>query len=281
MIGSSRGPLGKRIESLRKDGRKLPPSIASDSTFGSLTGALAQSFKLEGPGASISATCASGAVAIALGAEQILLGHADAMLVGGTEAPLYPPLLEQLQATGVIGFNEDASQTCRPFDVNRNGTVVGEGSAFLVLESARAAQTRGVDTLARLVGWALTLDNCGRTGVSQEGSALRRTMEQALQLANLSSNDIDYINAHGTGTKLNDAGEANSIKALIDGKEVSCSSTKPITGHCLGATPALEAILSVEALRRQVIPPTANCLSQDPLCAINVQPLAPRPAPLA
>jgi 3-oxoacyl-(acyl-carrier-protein) synthase len=283
MIGSSRGPLGKQLESLRQQTGKLAPSLASDSTFGSLSGALAQSFKVKGPGASITATCASAAVAIGLGAEQILLGRADAMLVGGTEAPLQPALLEQLQATGVIGFHEEAEQTCRPFDVTRNGIVVGEGSAFLVLESAAAAAARGVEVYALLAGWALTLDNCGRTGVDHQGSALLGTMQQALQLAKLSPNDIDYINAHGTGTKLNDAAEAQAVMTFFgsQAKNIPCSSTKPITGHCLGATPALEAILSVEALRHQIIPPTANCRSQDPLCEINVQPLTPQPAQIS
>jgi 3-oxoacyl-(acyl-carrier-protein) synthase len=283
MIGSSRGPLGKRIEFVRKNNGKITPSMVSDSAFGSLTGALAQSFKLRGPGASVSATCASAAVAIGLGAEQILLDRADAMLVGGTEAPLHPALLEQLRATGVMGFHEEAEQTCRPFDVARNGIVVGEGSAFFVLESARAAAARGVEALARLAGWSLTLDNCGRTGVDHEGSALVHTMRQALQLARFCPNDIDYINAHGTGTQLNDSAEAQAVKTLFgtEAKNVSCSSTKPITGHCLGATPALEAILSIEALRRQIIPPTANCSSQDPACDINVQVLTAQPAQLS
>ncbi len=283
MIGSSRGPLGKRIESLRHDTGKIAPSMASDSTFGSLTGALAQTFKLRGPGVSISATCASAGAAIGLGAEQILLDRADAMLVGGTEAPLEAALLEQLQATGVIGSHENAEQACRPFDVTRNGIVVGEGSAFFILESAKAAAARNAKALAQLAGWCMTIDNCGRTGVDRGGSALLQTMRQALQLAGFCPNDIDYINAHGTGTKLNDSAEARAVSTLFgkNGKDVPCSSTKPITGHCLGATPALEAVLSVEALRHQVVPPTANCVSQDPSCAINVQPLTARPAQLS
>ena len=181
MLGSSRGPLGKRIESLRGESVKITPSMSSDSTFGSLSGALAQSFKIKGPGASVSATCASGAVAIGLGAEQILLDRADAMLVGGSEAPLEMALLEQLRVTGVMGSHERAEQACRPFDVTRNGIVVGEGSAFLLLESAEAAAARGAEVLARLVGWTLSLDNCGRTGVDHEGSALLQTMQQALR----------------------------------------------------------------------------------------------------
>jgi len=284
MIGSSRGPLGKRIEFLRQSEGKVKPSMASDSTFGSLTGALAQSFKLKGPGASISATCASAAVAIGLGAEQILLDRADAMLVGGTEAPLESALLEQLEATGTMASHEYAECACRPFDVNRTGIVIGEGSGFFVLESAERAAARGAQPLAQLVGWALTIDNCGRTGVDQEGSALLLTMKNALQMAEFCPGDIDYINAHGTGTRLNDSAEANAVRFLLGARaenEVACTSTKPVTGHCLGATPALEAIVSVQAMRHQIIPPTANCASQDPACNINVQPLTPRPAKLS
>lgn len=283
MVGSSRGPLGKRLESLRRGTGKIMPSLASDSTFGTLAGALAQSFGIRGPGAAISATCASGAFAIGLGAEQILMGRADAMLVGGTEAPLAPALLEQLQATGVVGFHEQADQTCRPFDISRNGIVVGEGSGVIVIESARAAVARGAKPLARLAGWALALDNSGRTGVDREGSELLQTMGQALEMAGLRASDINYINAHGTGTRLNDAAEARAVCTLLGNNAsiVPCSSTKPVTGHCLGATPALEAILCIGALSHQMVPPTANCRSQDPGCAINVQPLVARSAPLS
>lgn len=282
IIGSSRGPLGKRIESLRQNGSKLPPSLAADSTFGSLSGSLAQSFKLKGPGASISATCASAAFAVAVAAEQILLGRVDAMLVGGTEAPLETALLEQLDATGVIASHEQAEQACRPFDIDRNGIVVGEGSGFLILESAVGAAARGARAHARLAGWAIAVDNSGRTGVTSDGSTLSQTMLQALRIAELDPADVSYINAHGTGTKMNDAAEAQAILGLFAGRsDLACSSTKPVTGHCLGATPALEAIVSIAALAHQIIPPTANCSSQDPLCPINVQPLTAKPAKLS
>jgi 3-oxoacyl-[acyl-carrier-protein] synthase II len=283
IIGSSRGPLGKRLESLSPGTGRLSPSLAVDTTFGSLSGALAQSFKLRGPGASISATCASAAFAIGMAAEQILLDRADAMLVGGAEAPLEVALLQQLQAAGVLGFHPEAEQTCRPFDINRNGMILGEGSGFLVLETTQAAMARSAHIHARIGGWALSLDSAGRTGVTQDGSALLQTMQQALQMAELGPHEIDYINAHGTGTRLNDPAEAQAVKTLFGthNQNTPCSSTKPITGHCLGATSALEAVLSIEALRHQVIPPTANCSSQDPLCPINVQPLTARSAKLS
>jgi 3-oxoacyl-(acyl-carrier-protein) synthase len=182
----------------------------------------------------------------------------------------------------VLGFHDEARQACRPFDATRNGTVAGEGSAFLILESARTAAARGVAPCARLSGWAFNSDDCGRAGVREDGSGLLQVMQQALRIAGLPAEEIDYINAHGTGTRMNDAGEARGVKALLGDRvtTVPCSSTKPVTGHCLGATPALEAVLCVEALRRQQIPPTANCLQPDPLCPINPLPMKAQPARL-
>jgi 3-oxoacyl-(acyl-carrier-protein) synthase len=283
MVGSSRGPLGKCGESFGlKDRQKFPPSLSANSTFGCISGALAQRFKLRGPGATISATCASAAFAISLAAEQILLGKADAMIVGGTEAPLNFTVLAQLQSSGVLGFHEDARRTCRPFDATRNGIILGEGSAFMVLESAHTAAARGATALARLTGWAGCLDGSGRVGVHEDGAGLLQVMEQALQVAGLGAGQIDYINAHGTSTKMNDLAEARAIKKLLKERAtiVPCTSTKPVTGHCLGATPAIEAVLCIEALRRQQIPPTANCLQPDPLCLINAQPSNAQSAPL-
>lgn len=280
MVGSSRGPLGKQNEVLDWAGHRLPPSLAANTTFASVSGALAQSFKAQGPGAVVSATCASGAFAIALAAEQIVLGNVDAMLVGGTEAPLQPAMLAQLHSAGVLGSHEEPGRTCRPFDVSRNGLVLGEGSAFLVLESGRAAAARRASALARLAGWATGNDDSGRTGVKAQGFGLAQVMQRALQVAELRADRIDYINAHGTGTRLNDCAESQAVMGTFGGA-VPCTSTKPITGHCLGATPALEGVLCIETLRRQLIPPTANCQVQDPLCPINVLPLKAKSARVA
>jgi 3-oxoacyl-[acyl-carrier-protein] synthase II len=283
VVGSSRGPLGKIGESFASDGPRRPlPSLGSNSTFASLSGALAQAFKLHGPGATIAATCASAAFAIGFAAEQILLGKADAMLVGGAESPLHPAILGQLDSAGVLGFHEDPARTCRPFDVTRNGLILGEGSGFLVLESAAAAAARGVPVLAHLAGWAMSLDNAGRVGVNEDGAGLLRVKRGALDLAGLSPHHIGWINAHVSGTKLNDLAEAQAVSGLFNNGAagVPCSSTKPVTGHCLGATPALEALVCIEALRHQMVPPTAHCYEQDPLCLINVQPLIARSAKL-
>jgi 3-oxoacyl-[acyl-carrier-protein] synthase II len=275
IAGSSRGPVGKVAEGFdRLKQRRYPPSLSADCTFAALSGVLAQSLGLEGPTAMISATCASGAYALALAAEQLLLGKADAFLVGAAEAPLLPAVVAQLEAAGVLGSHTDPALACRPFDQTRNGLCLGEGGAFLVLETAAGAKQRGAAALAQLSGWGLCLADSGRAGVSESGGGTVKAAREALAMAGLSAAEIGYVNTHGTGTRLNDAAEAKALRQLFDGVgSPPCSSTKPVTGHCLGATPALEVVICIEALRRQVIPPTLTCHQLDPECGLNVQPL--------
>lgn len=280
VAGTSRGPLDKFLEAVASVQRgRVAPSLAVSGTLASISGALAQRFEMQGPSATLSATCASGALAIANAAEQILLGKADAMLAGGTEACLHPVVLAQLAAAGILGSHADPHQACRPFDRTRNGLVPGEGSAFLMLESAHTAAARGARPLALLRGWAVGVDPAGRAGVGAEGETLARMTRLALGAAGISPEQVDYINAHGTGTVLNDRAEARAVQRLLGTRAVDtpCSSTKPVTGHCLGATPALEAVLCIEALGRQLVPPTANCHQPDPECAIQMQPLVAHP----
>lgn len=279
MVGSSRGPMERLEHGFRRvEAPRYPPSLSADCTFGSLSGALAQALNLGGPTTTVSATCASGAYAIALAAEQILLGKADIMIVGGTETPLHAAALAQLQAAGVLGSHTDPRITCRPFDVTRDGLALGEGSAFLVLESARSAASRGARTLARLSGWSTNIDHSGRAGVTHDGSGIVESARLALRLAGLNPPQIDHVNLHGTGTRLNDLAEARAINKVFGAhaSALPCTSSKPVTGHCLGATPALEAVLCVETLARQIIPSTANCHELDPECAIDVVTRSPR-----
>jgi 3-oxoacyl-[acyl-carrier-protein] synthase II len=278
-LGTSRGPLSKLSEGFaRLEEPRYPPSLSADCTTASISGALAQGLGITGPVATVSATCASAAFAIALAAEQILLGKTDVMLAGGAEAPLVPVTLAQLKAAGVLGYHDDPARTCRPFDVTRNGLCLGEGSAFLVLESAESALRRGAVVLASLSGWGTGVDASGRTGVGRTGEQLVAVVTEALEWGGLAIGDIDAVNAHGTGTELNDVAEANGLCRLL-GRRVSkvpCTSTKPVTGHCLGATPALEAVICVESLRRGLVPPAANCLEQDVRCGLRI-PKAPLP----
>lgn len=269
LIGSSRGPLEKMEQSFTGlQHGDIMPTLSAQSSMGSLSGTLAQAFGLKGPGAVISATCASAAFAIGFAAEQILLGKADVMLVGGTEAPLHAAVLAQLQASGVLGSHEDAAKTCRPFDATRNGMVLGEGAGFLVLE--RLGARSDARPLAKLVGWSMTTESSGRTGMQEDGSSVVRAMQQAMELAQLSPREIGYVHAHGSGTVLNDFAEAAALTQLFGERGVPCSSTKPVTGHCLGATPALGAVICIEALRHQKLPAAVNCTQPDPQCAVQL-----------
>jgi len=276
IVGSSRGPRGKWIEALER--RTVFPTDAASSTIASLTGSLGKVFGITGPCFTVSATCASGALAVALAAQQILLGAADIMVVGGADAPLHPMMVAQLRAAGVLGHHPDPARTCRPFDLTRNGLCLGEGAGFIVLESATSAASRGARSLAKLTGWSTAAENVGRAAVSPGGAALVATMRQAILTAGLSPADISYINAHGTGTAMNDQAEAQAVLTTFGPAAPPCSSTKPVTGHCLGATPVLEAILCVQALEHQIIPPTANC--DHPEFPLDVVPLRARRAPL-
>ncbi|MEW6305783.1 MAG: beta-ketoacyl-[acyl-carrier-protein] synthase family protein [Verrucomicrobiota bacterium] len=271
--GTSRGPINKWNEGMHWLVRdRMLPSLAANSTLACLSGALSQVFHAKGSCLTVASACASAASAIALGARMIATDEADVALVGGADAPLNPLVITQLNAAGLLGHHEDPTRTCRPFDRTRDGLLLGEGAGFLVLESASHAQARGVAVQARLLGWATGADTSGRAGVSEHGDGLVQVMRGALELAGIEAAQIDYVNAHGTGTQVNDAAETHAMQRVFGGRNVPCSSTKPVTGHCMGATPAIEAILCIEAMRHQLLPPTANCKEPDPVCALDVVP---------
>lgn len=285
VAGTSRGPIQKWTQALQllQDGsRPLPPTLAANSTLACLSGALAMAAEANGPCLTVSATCASGAHAIALAAQQIALGTADVMLAGATDAPLLDGVVRQLLSIGILGSHPDPRQACRPFDASRNGTLLGEGAAFLVLESLASARRRGVRIHAHLAGWALGSDHVSCTAPREDGEGLYQVMTRALRLARIDADQVDYINAHGTATRLNDRLEVVSLRRLLGDRlrSVPCSSTKPITGHCLGASPALEAVISILALQSQAGPPTATCNELDADCPIDVVAGSARSQPL-
>ncbi len=278
LVGTSRGPVGKWAEAREQVERgRLHPSLAAAGTIASLSGTLSVALGIQGPAWTVAATCASSAHALALAAQQILLGAADVVLVGGAEASLDPLIIEQLRTARVLGNHEDPARACRPFAADRNGTVLGEGAAFLVLESADSANRRGARAQARLAGWGLSSEACQRTGITADADGLARAMTEALGLAGLDAAQIGYVNVHGTGTPLNDLCEARAMRRVFP-QGVPCSSTKPVTGHCMGAGAALEAVLAILALQRQVLPPTAGAYPVDPDCAVDLIQAAPRPA---
>ena len=225
-----------------------------------------------GPCLTVSATCASAAYAICLAAQQIALGEAEIMVAGGADAPLRDAVIRLTLAAGILGSHADPRRSCRPFDVTRDGTLIGEGAAFLVLESLESARRRGAAVHARLLGWAMAADTTHRISPREDGEGLVRAMRRALHIGGLDPEEIDYVNAHGTGTLLNDRIEALAMRRVLGDHlgRVACSSTKPVTGHCLGASSALEAVITILSLRDQIAPPTANCLDLDPECRLDV-----------
>jgi 3-oxoacyl-[acyl-carrier-protein] synthase II len=204
------------------------------------------------------------------------------MLAGGADAPLHDAIVRQLLSTGILGSHADPRQACRPFDATRNGTILGEGAAFLVLESLASARRRGARVHAHLAGWAMGSDYLHCTAPREDGEGLFQVMTRALAQAGLPAQRLDYVNAHGTGTRLNDRLEVVALRRLLGDRlaEVPCSSTKPVTGHCLGAAAALEAVVSVLALQGETVPPTACCTDLDPECPIDAVQGSARRAPL-
>ena len=226
---------------------------------------IADEFGLFGPSLAVATACSSGALAIATAAEMIQTGEADVMLAGGTDS---------LSRTTWSGFHSlllvDANG-CRPFDNTRGGMSFGEGAAVLVLESEETALRRGAKILARLTGWGASCDAYHATAPHPEGAGALAAMQAALRRAGLTAAEIDYVNAHGTGTRDNDLVEAKAMRNLFGERIPPFSSTKRIFGHALAASGALEAVVCVEAMRRQVLPPNPGFSQADP--AIGLEPV--------
>jgi len=260
IVGTSRGPVEKWAALCQQEGGRLAPRLPSDSAFASLHGSLASAFGLEGPAFTVSTACSSGAHAIALAADQIRCGRTPLVLAGGVDAPLGPALLRAMHSTGILdaGIKKPA---CRPFSADRSGTLLGEAAAFMILEDEDHARARGASFLGFLEGCGLAADGRLSSPEAAGEKALARAARLALADASMPASSVGYVNAHGTGTVINDAMECRWLKdfARARGGPVEFSSTKAATGHCLGATPVLEAIICLMALRHRAMPPNTNC----------------------
>jgi 3-oxoacyl-(acyl-carrier-protein) synthase len=249
ILGSSRGPIEKWAEA-HAAGPRLRPSIAAATTLGSATGAVAHALGAHGPTWLVSTACASGASAIAQAAEQIRLGHADVMIAGGADAPLHDDVLAGLRAAGVLAdATRPLHEQCRPFCYDRSGLVPGSGAGIMVLESAHHAAQRGARVLGCLEGWGQTMEPAGLLGIEAGGLGMQRALRMAL--GSLPQAEIDLVHCHGTGTIANDAAEAAALRKFFAGSPPTCVATKAITGHCFGATAAMEAIVSLMALQQK------------------------------
>ena len=235
----------------------------------------------KGPNFCITSSCASGADAIGVSLEMIRRGDAQAMITGGTEAQIIPITIAGFGAARAISTrNDEPQKASRPFDAERDGFVIGEGSAILILEDLSFATKRGAPILAEIVSYGATADAYHITQPAEGGEGGVRAMRIALKKAGLEPGEIDYINAHGTSTPLNDKHETMALKTTFgnDAYRIPVSSSKSMVGHLLGAAGAIEAAICVLVIEHGIIPPTINLTHPDPECDLDYVPNVARQA---
>lgn len=230
---------------------------------------------ITGPSFAVISACATGTNAIGEAASLIRRGDAEVMICGGSEAPLVPVAVASFSIMGALSTrNDEPQRASRPFDAERDGFLPGEGAAILILESREHAEARGVHIYAEVIGYGSTSDATHITAPDEEGRGAAEAMRLALHSAGLKPEEVDYINAHGTSTSLNDKTETRAIRAVF-GKHadrLAVSSTKSMIGHLMGAAGAVEAIATVKALETGIVHPTINYEHPDPECDLDYVP---------
>jgi 3-oxoacyl-[acyl-carrier-protein] synthase II len=281
MLGSGIGGLGTieetSIELRQSERGKVSPYFIPASLVNLLSGHVSIKYGFSGPNSAVSTACSTGAHAIGDAARMIKYGDADVMVAGGAEAPVTPAGVAGFAAARAlaIDFNDNPTLASRPWDQDHAGFVMGEGAGVVVVEEYEHAVKRGANIYAEIVGYGLTGDAFHIT--SPNGRGAFRAMENALKDAKINPDQVNYINAHGTSTKVGDAIELNAVQTLFDGNEsLKMSSTKSAIGHLLGAAGSAEAIFTVLAIRDQVAPPTLNLHKPIEEAKINLVPLTPQ-----
>lgn len=248
-------------------------------------GLVAIQHNLQGPNFAVITACATGLHSIGLAARSIRDGECDVMIAGGAEACITPLGLGSFASMRAISTrNDDPAGASRPFDRERDGFVMGEGSGILFLEDYEHAKTRGANIYAEVAGFGMTCDAYHMTAPREDGEGAMRAMLKALEHAGLNVEDVNYINAHGTSTPLNDKVETMAIKRAFGPERAGrlmISSTKSMTGHMLGAAGGIESIVCALAVKHGVVPPTINYSTPDPECDLDYVPNQPREASLA
>lgn len=270
------GTLLEQAEVMAKRGAsRVSPFLVPMMLADTGPGTVAIKLGVRGPNMSVVTACATGSNSIGEAAEIIRRGSADVMIAGGGEASIVKLAMAGMNSIGALSArNDEPELASRPFDKNRDGFVMGEGSGIVILESLEHAQARGARILAELSGYGTSDDAYHISAPAEGGEGAALCMQLALENAGLTVDDIGYINAHGTSTKLNDKGETAAIKSVFGERayQIPVSSTKSMTGHLLGASGALEAVFCTKALKDGVLPPTINYETPDPECDLDYVP---------
>jgi len=262
-----------QAEPLKKRGpMRIDPLIMSKISAHMVPVQIAMEIGAKGPNTSANSACATGSDALGTAMNFLRLGHADVMIAGGAEAQVNTLAIAATGLVGALSRNPDPKTACRPFDLNRSGMVFGEGAGFLILETYEHALERGATMLAELAGAGWTFDCYNDTAPNAELEAI--AMKMAIQDAGISPEGVDYVNAHGTSTKLNDATETKALKMVLGNHayKIPVSSNKSMIGHLACAAGAVEAIASVLTIKHGIIPPTINYETPDPECDLDYVP---------
>lgn len=283
LIGSGIGgitTLSAQMATLVEKGpRRISPLLVPMMIADAAAGHVSITLGAKGMNFCTTSACSSGADAIGEACEVIRRGDAQAMIAGGAEAPITPISIAGFNAAGALSVqNDEPQKASRPFDSRRDGFVMGEGSAVLVLESQDYALARGAHILAELAAYGATSDAFHITQPARNGEGGAKAMQMALRKAGMGPADVDYINAHGTSTAMNDRCETTAIKAVFGDHayRIPVSSTKSMMGHLIGAAGAIEAIVCVLAIQNGTVPPTINLEHPDPDCDLDYVPNKPR-----
>ena len=273
--------IEREHQELMKGGpRRISPFFIPASIINLAAGQVSIRFNARGPNLATCTACTASAHAIGEAYEIIRRGDADVMIAGGSEMAITPMGVGGFAAMRALSTrNDDPLHASRPFDKDRDGFVMGEGSGIVILEELETAQRRGASVYAELVGYGLTSDAYHLTGQPEEAHGAVRSMAMALRKAGITPDQVDYINAHGTSTPINDPTETRAVKKLFGDHayKLAMSSTKSMTGHLLGAAGGLEAGIVALAVRHQIAPPTMNLDAPDPACDLDYVPHTPRP----
>jgi 3-oxoacyl-[acyl-carrier-protein] synthase II len=285
VIGTGVGGVGTLLEQyevLKSRGpRRVSPFLIPMMLPDAAAARIAIEYRLRGPNMAVITACATGTNAIGEAFEMVARGAADAILAGGSEAGILPITVAGFNVMGALSMrNDDPAGACRPFDANRDGFVISEGAVVLVIESLERAQARGATIHAEIVGYGTSVDAHHMAAPLETGEGACLAIQNALDRAGLAAEAVDYLNAHGTSTRLNDVSETRAIKTVLGehAYDVAVSSTKSMTGHLLGGAGALEALICANVLEDGIIPPTINYEVPDPDCDLDYVPNEARQA---